>query len=336
MPTNMPSSNQVQLARLRLLTARIGADPLLTQASTGNSSIKLGGVLWIKASGKWMVDAMRDDIFLPLDLTDVTEECLRRGLDPSRRYPGASVETAMHAVLPHRVVVHVHSVSTIAWAIRQDAAVQLRHKLDGIHWKWIPYVASGLPLACAIQQAFHANPDTDVFVLGNHGLVVGGANPNAVEDLLLEVEGRLAVSPRQTHPADYSALEEICRSSSWELPDDDQIHALGTDPICRTILSGGMLYPCQAIFSSHPHVIIEGRGVLISKSTTPAELAMLSGLTQVVTRVDARAPVRYLSQAELETGCSLAGIRYRALANERRTSWISNHQPNRDRKEARR
>lgn len=328
------NTNQVQLARLRLLTARIGANPLLTQASTGNSSIKLGGVLWIKASGKWMVDAMREDIFLPLDLIEVSQECLRHDLDPSRRYPGASVETAMHAVLPHRVVVHVHSVNTIAWAIRQDAILQLQNKLDGIRWQWIPYVASGLPLSRAIEQANRARPDANVFVLGNHGLVIAGDNCNAVEDLMLELERRLAVSPRVAHPADYSALEELCRSSSWELPDDDEIHALATDPICRSILSGGVLYPCQAIFSNHPCRIIEGRGVLVNARMPPAELAMLSGLAQVVTRVDANAPVRYLSEAELETADSLAGVRYRARANARRSRWLSNPVPNRDRKEA--
>jgi rhamnose utilization protein RhaD (predicted bifunctional aldolase and dehydrogenase) len=334
MNSNVHSLSLVQLARLRLLTARIGANPLLTQASSGNSSIKLGRVLWIKASGKWMVDAMRDDIFLPLYLAEVTEGCLRRDLDPSRRYPGASVETAMHAVLPHRVVVHVHSVNTIAWAIRQDAAVQFQQKLDGIPWQWVPYVASGLPLARAIEQAHSAQPDTNVFVLGNHGLVIGGESCNAVEDLLLEVERRLAVSPRQTHPADYSALEELCRGSRWELPDDDEIHALATDPVCRSILSGGVLYPCQAIFSNQQYLIVDGRGVLITASMTPAELAMLSGLAQVITRVDAHAPIRYLTEADLETTESLAGTRYRALANARRSLWLSNPIPNRDRKEA--
>jgi rhamnose utilization protein RhaD (predicted bifunctional aldolase and dehydrogenase) len=54
---NMPAASHVELARLRQLTARIGADPLLTQASTGNSSTKLDGVLWIKASGQ--VDGRR-------------------------------------------------------------------------------------------------------------------------------------------------------------------------------------------------------------------------------------------------------------------------------------
>ena len=51
MSKNMSATNQAELTSLRELCARIGSDPLLTQASTGNSSIKLEGTLWIKASG---------------------------------------------------------------------------------------------------------------------------------------------------------------------------------------------------------------------------------------------------------------------------------------------
>src|ERR1039458_18083 len=110
MRKNMPVASHVEIARLRQLTTRIGTDPLLTQASAGNSSTKLDGVLWIKASGKWMVDALNEDILIPLDLPEVIRECLQQVVDPAGRYPGASMETAMHAVLPHRVVLHVHSV----------------------------------------------------------------------------------------------------------------------------------------------------------------------------------------------------------------------------------
>ena len=65
MSKNMSATNQAELTPLRELSARIGSDPLLTQASTGNSSIKLAGVLWMKASGKWMADAIHEDILIP-------------------------------------------------------------------------------------------------------------------------------------------------------------------------------------------------------------------------------------------------------------------------------
>src|SRR5438477_13216078 len=110
MRRNTSAASQVELQRLRQLTARVGSDPLLTQASTGNSSVKIDGVLWMKASGKWMADAMRDDILIPLDWSEITRDCLQHGINPAERYPGASVETAMHAALPHRVVLHLHCV----------------------------------------------------------------------------------------------------------------------------------------------------------------------------------------------------------------------------------
>jgi rhamnose utilization protein RhaD (predicted bifunctional aldolase and dehydrogenase) len=307
-----------ELQPLLELTQRVGSDPLLTQASTGNSSFKLDGVIWIKASGRWMADALRDDIFIPLDLAEVTE-CLRQGIDPAGRYPSASLETSMHAALPHRVVLHVHCVNTIAWAVRRDAPSQLRRRLDGLPWQWIPYVASGLPLSRAVERSVSAHPDTTVFVLGNHGLVGAAENVGDVEAVLSDVRERLAIVPRAGRPADYAWLREICAGSPWQLPDEDGLHRLGTDPASQAILAGGLLYPCQAIFfgfpySNGPVMTIKGRGVVVSTSIEPAELAMILGLAQVVQRIGASAPLRYLAEAEVAGLLSQGTSRYRERA----------------------
>ena len=50
------------LDNLRTLSARVGADPLLVQAAGGNTSLKDGGTMWIKASGTWLKDAAARDI----------------------------------------------------------------------------------------------------------------------------------------------------------------------------------------------------------------------------------------------------------------------------------
>lgn len=330
---------RAELRPLLEFTQRVGSDPLLTQASTGNSSVKLDGVLWIKASGKWMVDATRDDILIPLDLAEITES-LRQGVDPADRYPNASLETAMHATLPHRVVLHLHCVNTIAWAVRKDAPVQLQHRLEGLRWQWIPYAASGLPLSREIECALSTCPDKNVFVLANHGLVLAGADVKSVEHLLTEVKRRVAIPRREAPPADYAALVEVSSDSPWDLPDDDDVHALGTDLMAQAILAGGLLYPCQAIFSdtrtpdlfraisfddatghcrnrysNQPFLIISGRGIVVSRSLTPAELAMLSGLAQVVQRLSPSSPLRYLTEAEVAGISSQAAYRYRELAS---------------------
>jgi len=320
------------------LAAYVGGDPLLTQASTGNISAKLDGTLWIKASGKWMADALHDDFLIPLNLAALTE-CLQQGDDPIQRYSTASIETAMHAILPHPVVLHIHCVNTIAWAVRRDAQTQLERRLEGMSWQWIPYALSGLPLAREMDRALSNRPDTDVFVLGNHGLVLGGRDAKSVELLLNEVRARMAIAPREAHPADYAGLMDICTDSPWDLPDDDGIHALGTDPISQKILAGGLLYPCQAIFSDststdlyrpllcldpqdawqpqyrdRPFLVIESRGVVVRKSITPIELAMISGLSRVVQRLGASAPIRHLTESEIAEFSGKVIYRYREVA----------------------
>lgn len=330
---NMPTIRELRpdLGPVLELAARVGRDPLLTQASTGNISIKAGGQLWVKASGKWLADAAGGEILIPLDLAAVRAS-IWRDLDPAEEYPNASIETAMHVTLPHRVVLHLHSVNTIAWAVREDAVAQLEARLDGLRWQWIPYVASGLPLAREIERVLSERPDTDVLVLGNHGLVLGGEDCQATGELLDEIERRLAIPPRQTLPADYALLAELARDSRWDVPGDQAIHALATDPVSRKILEGGFLYPCQAMFSDartpelfhavdaryateRPFLIVKGCGVLLNRVMTPAEIAMLSGLAQVVQRIGPAAPLRYLTESEVASGATAAAYRYRELAN---------------------
>jgi len=324
------SVNQ-DLGPLLALAGRVGRNPLLTQASTGNISLKLDGALWIKASGKWLADASGGKILIPLDLAGV-QASIRQNIDPAELYPNASIETAMHVTMPHRVVLHVHSVNTIAWAVRKDGPAQLAARLDGLRWQWIPYVASGLPLARTIERALAARPDTDVLVLGNHGLVLGAKDCRATEDLLAVVEERLAIAPREVHPAKQTLFTDWTGDSAWSVPGDDAIHALATDPISRKILEGGFLYPCQAMFSGartpelfhavevpdgrgRPFLIVKGSGVLLSRAMTAAEIAMLSGLAQVVQRIDLSAPLRYLTEDEVAASSSTAAYRYRELAN---------------------
>jgi rhamnose utilization protein RhaD (predicted bifunctional aldolase and dehydrogenase) len=334
-------SHKGELARLRDLSARIGGDPLLTQASTGNTSIKLDDVLWIKASGRWLADAKHEDILVPLDLCEV-KRYISRQVDPAEIYACASIETAMHAVLPHPVVLHVHSVNTIAWAVRADARLRLQRQLDGLCWQWVPYVPSGLPLAQEIERAMSLSADANVLVLGNHGLVIAGANCEEVTQLLSEVERRLAIRPRPTVAADYQRLDQIIEGSSWGLPEDDGIHALAIDLVSQAILSGGILFPCQSIFCNstsremfqavqcplsidqcdslyraRPFLMIEGRGVIVKKTMTSSQRAMMSGLAQVVQRINSSAPIHYLSDQEVEYSARTIASRYleKAVAN---------------------
>jgi rhamnose utilization protein RhaD (predicted bifunctional aldolase and dehydrogenase) len=324
----LPVHDEQAVVSLRDLSARVGSDPLLVQASNGNTSIKLDGILWLKASGKWLARALQDDMFVPLELAAVRDSIQNAtGLVPGYLQVSdlrPSIETPMHAILRHRVVIHVHSINTIAWAIRLDGPAQLKQRLDPLHWQWIPYTASGIPLARAIETAVALAPDTDVLILGNHGLVVCGADCDSAEKLLSEVERRLVIAPRPFPKPDTAVLGALARSSSWQFPDVDSLHALATDEVSLRILKGGVLYPCQAIFlgntmpllplnvlaskmpepfnskvNSPPFLAVERSGVMLNKRMTIAERATMLGLAQVTQRTEASAKLRYLEVDEV-------------------------------------
>ncbi len=171
----------VNLDELRRASARVGANPLLVQGPGGNTSVKDGGVMWIKASGTWLAEAETRDIFVPLDhqrlvaaLERDDPDCatcmayVRTDLNALGLRP--SIETSVHALMPQPVVFHVHCVETIAWAIRDGAERLLAEPLAAFNWAFVPYARPGLPLAAAIRARLR--PGTDVLVLGNHGLAV--------------------------------------------------------------------------------------------------------------------------------------------------------------------
>ena len=116
-----------ELEALRLLSARIGADPLLVQGAGGNTSVKHGEIMWIKASGKWLSEAAREDMFVPVHFKPLlaalreghpdaerAQKFIAGGHDANGLRP--SIETSVHALLPQKIVAHVHCVSTIALA----------------------------------------------------------------------------------------------------------------------------------------------------------------------------------------------------------------------------
>jgi rhamnose utilization protein RhaD (predicted bifunctional aldolase and dehydrogenase) len=263
-------------------------------------------------------------------------------IDVSGRNLKPSIETGMHAVLGHRVVIHVHSVNSIAVAIRSDARQQLRRRLEGLHWEWVPYVASGLPLAAAVERVVRNSPRTDVIVLGNHGLIVCGKDCDTVEELLDEVEVRLALHPRHAPEFDDEFLRRLAQGSGWRLPEHTALHSLATDAISGEIFSRGVLYPCQAIFlgaveqykyfyaehdseaakvlkcrRGEAFVLVKEKGVLISDNIASAEYETLLGLVQVLQRVDDPSAIRYLTSGELKAVSRLATYQTTSVGFER-------------------
>ncbi|SHF13298.1 Rhamnose utilisation protein RhaD, predicted bifunctional aldolase and dehydrogenase [Kaistia soli DSM 19436] len=321
-----------RLEALVALSARIGHDPLKTQAAGGNTSLKEDGALWIKASGTWLAEAETRDIFLPVALAPLTaaveanDPRAAKATDfiiPDENLLGLrpSVETSVHAVVPFAVVLHVHCIETVALAVRADAADVIAERLrplgDVIHCH-IPYLKPGLPLARAIQAA--ANPGTNVVTLGNHGLIVAADDVGAAGALLDRVSNALASPVRAAPPADTAFLAELADGSNWRLPADPVAHATATDPERLAIARQGSLYPDHVVFlgsavavlpeggkpvefvsdAAVPQMllVVPGKGVLIHRDVLRGGDDLARALAEVTGRIAGNTPLRVLSADE--------------------------------------
>jgi len=334
------------LTPLRLLSSKLGANLNLVQAGGGNTSVKDNGTLWVKASGKWLIRALEEDMFLPVPLAGILR-CVDQNREYTHEFTTASgtslrpsVETAMHAVLPHTVVVHVHAVNTIAWAVEMDAPAALRDRLAGLRWAWIPYVHPGLVLGARIREALDGRPD--VLILGNHGLIVAGDDFDAVEHLLDEVERRLDRPAREAPPADVAGLAAMI-PAGFRTAQDPEVHGLATDALSLQVAALGTLYPDQCVYvgpafaivdedrpaeqairdfeSRHglgPRVLlVAGKGVLVADDLNRAGREVLISVKRVIERVADPARVRPLADAEVAKLINWEAEKYRiALARE--------------------
>ncbi len=307
-------SQDAEFRALLRYSAAIGGDPSLVQGAGGNVSLKHGDLLWVKASGTWLADAEAQPIMVPVRLPPLlaairaddaaamenAAQFVAMELDTVGLRP--SIETTMHALLPHPVAVHVHCVETIAWACRRDAEAVLAPLLAGLRWAFIPYLRPGAPLARAILRRLA--PNTDVLVLGNHGLVVGGADTQAAGALVAEVARRLRRTPRPAPEPDYAGLADATPSGYRPAPD---AHGVATDPTALAVARLGSLYPDHVIFlgpgiaerpGASALLVVPGVGVLLRTDASAGAAALARCLADVTARLDPAEPIAVLTAAE--------------------------------------
>jgi rhamnose utilization protein RhaD (predicted bifunctional aldolase and dehydrogenase) len=330
------------------LSARIGRDLDLVQAGGGNTSIKENGSLWVKASGKWLAHAAEDDMFLPVPMADIARQLAAE----DEKFPlyqtrtgealRPSVETAVHAVMPQRVVIHVHSVRAIAWAARAQGSEGMAPLLKEISWSWIPYTHPGIPLAIRIQRELAKRPN--VLILENHGLVVGAEDCVAAEQLLADVETRLDGPIRPSPAPDLNRLQALMRDP-WEVSEDSEVHALAMLPRSWEIAEAGTLFPDQCVYLGPGAAVVEvrdtldgaiqryretrdfepvflivaGAGVLTRRDMQRAARELLSCLKRVITRIPDEAQPTYLPASQVARLMNWDAEKYR-IAMARHTA----------------
>ncbi len=329
-------SRPCDLVALARLSARIGRDPLLIQGAGGNTSVKDGGVMWIKASGTLLAEAEARDVFVPVDLEPMRAAVAARSGQADR--PGEfalgtsglrpSIETCLHALFAQRVVVHVHCVQTLAHAVRVDAQTLLADRLGAFDWCLVPYARPGAALAALVAERL--GPATDVVVLGNHGLIVAAETVAEAEALLGQVVAALRLEPAAPLPPDMARLERI--AAGWEVPQADApLHQVALEPDRLRQATAGSLYPDHVIFcgvgataldgpvpdpaEGPPFLLVPGRGALVRPGASAGAVALARCLGDVLMRVPGDAVLNYLTAAENAALLDWDAEKYRQALN---------------------
>ncbi len=216
---------------LRVYTSRLlGCEPALVLHGGGNTSVKttvadIAGdaveVLCVKGSG-WDLAEIE-----PAGLPAVRLAPLRRLLALDRlsdedmvnaqrcnlldaSAPNPSVETLLHAVLPHTFIDHTHANAVLALT-DQALGRSICAELYGDTMAIVDYVMPGFSLAKAVAQAFAQQPHVQGLILHKHGIFTFGDSAEESYERMIRMvtlaEGRIARS-RAAHAASPSTAPE--------------------------------------------------------------------------------------------------------------------------------
>ncbi|MBN8750761.1 Methylthioribulose-1-phosphate dehydratase [Xylophilus ampelinus] len=217
---------------IQALSARLGADPMLVQGAGGNISWKEDGRLWVKASGARMQDALVRDIFVPVNLKQARDPLAPARVDPIWNRVASlrpSIETSLHALMPQRVVAHLHSVDFMSRLVRRSCRELLNDLLRDRRHALVPYHKPGTDLAASVHQLVREQPNADVLLLTNHGIVVAANSAEELDLRLTELVSSLANNIRPIARAALTA--QSAAPHGYRRPADPAVDDLALDAV---------------------------------------------------------------------------------------------------------
>ncbi|MDA8815439.1 class II aldolase/adducin family protein [Luminiphilus sp.] len=326
---------------VRKYCADIGKDPLLVQGAGGNVSWKTGGTLWIKASGTWLENAVRDQIFIPVDLSRLRSDINAQKWDATPSVMDdcqlrPSIETTLHALMPHTVVVHIHAIEVLAHLVRGESYDYFHSRLGEVcSFALVDYHKPGAQLAAAVYEALMSQPSVKLVLLKNHGIVVGGETVSAVRNLITEINTIFSTKPIieiDEKPVNFDTDQAF--QGQYTPVDDVAVQQLAFQPeLFKRLCSDWALYPDHVVFlgaeacahdswaafelatktsSLNPDLVfISECGVFTSQALTRTKLAQLRSYLDVIVRQSPNSPLATLENFQIAELLNWDAERYR-------------------------
>ena len=227
---------------IRVYTSRlIGSETDLVLHGGGNTSVKVRikditgekkDVIYVKGSGVDLRN-IEPEGFSGLNtaplirlgtLDSIPDEVMENQLKIHRIIadsPPPSVETLIHAMLPHKYIDHTHADSIIILTNQKTGHNLIKDAL-GDKVAIIDYIMSGFPLAKSICREYEKNPGIEAVVVMNHGIFTFADDAETSYGRMISfvdraekyIENRIkgvSLSPRSEK---ITEIEDIRRSSA--------------------------------------------------------------------------------------------------------------------------
>jgi rhamnulose-1-phosphate aldolase/alcohol dehydrogenase len=202
------------LSELEALAYRsnlLGRDRAVANYGGGNTSTKARerdhtgrevDVLWVKGSGSDLATIQAHQ-FTGLKLQEVLPLMEREQMSDEEMVaylascqlrpdmPRGSIETLLHAFVPHAQVDHTHpdAINMICCA---EGGEELAAECFGDEAVWIPYIRPGFTLSKQVGEAVKNNPTARFILLAKHGLVTWGETHEESYSRTIEAINRAA------------------------------------------------------------------------------------------------------------------------------------------------
>jgi len=190
----------------------LGSDKRVTNYGGGNTSSKIWQkdpltgqeveVLWVKGSGGDSA-SIKLDGFATLYMDKLRAlKGLYRGLAHEDEMVGylphatfnlnpraASIDTPLHAYVPHAYVDHMHPDAIIAIAASKDSKA-LTKEIFGNEIGWLPWKRPGFELGLWLEKFCLDNPEAKGVILESHGLFTWGDTPRECYEQTIDTINR--------------------------------------------------------------------------------------------------------------------------------------------------
>ena len=158
----------------------------LAQAGGGNTSVKIGGLMFIKASGYNLTNVDEVNGYVVVDNTKLLNDIYQGTIQDVTQYnfignKRGSIETFMHSILK-KYTIHLHPIQMNRILISSDAIQFIKKIYPGA--LIIEYLTPGIKVCNKIKEKY--NNENVIFLL-NHGIIVTSDDIDEVYRILNDV-----------------------------------------------------------------------------------------------------------------------------------------------------